>query len=511
MGKIQRSLIVLVAFLFVMVAFEAKAQNVQLGKEVYEKKCWGCHGLEGKGDGPAAERLQYQPRNFTLGDYEYRSTLGGELPLDKDLVRTVTNGLSRAGMPGFGDALKEKEIEAVVAYIKTFSERFANEKPPAPIKVPTIPQPTDELLAKGKQWFEDLECFKCHGNNGRADGESAKDLEDDLGNPIRPANLTQPWKFNRGSTPEDIYMTFFTGLSGTPMPAFGDVFETPEETDEALIPLAVYVSSLQEKPNYKSLVKSSLLEGDIPMDPNDAIWQGLEKVAIELVGQIIQKPRYFTPSVDHLNIRSLNNGKEIAFLLEWDDPSESTKKGKVMVEVEDPETFEYIKVEKTAYPDSIALQFPQVPLSDGPEMPYFLGGDKQRPVYLWKWNADTSSVVEMNSSALNEEKAQPADSQTVESKTSYKDGLWTMVVKRSLVTDDEENDLQLQPGNFYPLAFNAWDGGLDETGKKRSVTTWRWVFLEKPTPMKLYIYPPVAIVLAVAFQFWLRGQVTKKD
>jgi len=78
----------------------------------------------------------------------------------------------------------------------------------------------------------------------------------------------------------------------------------------------------------------------------------------------------------------------------WDDPTESTQKGKIMVK----DTFEM--VEKMTYPDSFIIQFPEK-LVKGPELPYFLGGDKENPAYLWKWNADTLKTVEMNSIGLN--------------------------------------------------------------------------------------------------------------
>ena len=504
MRKIQRFLVSLISVLFVMAAFGADAQNVQKGKEIYEKRCWGCHGMKGDGAGPARDFLEYKPNDFTAGIYEYKSTLEDALPYDEDLIRTVVDGLPRGNMPGFGDVLNEDEVRAVVGYIKTFSDRFSEEKPPEKVEMPNLPRPTEEVLAEGKKWFDELECFKCHGNNGRADGESASDLEDDYGNLIRPANFSQPWKYNRGSTPEDIYRSVATGLTGSPMPSFGDVFDTPEETEKYLASLAVYVASLQETPNFKAVIKSSLIEGELPMDSVDSLWQGTEKVSFRLVGQVIEKPRYFTPNIDHLNVQSLNNGEEIVFLLTWDDPTQSIQKGDIMVE--DPDTYEM--VEKKAYPDSLIIQFPEK-LVDSPELPYFLGGDKENQAYIWKWSADTSKTEEMNSAGLDKEKAQPSGDQGVESKAGYKDGFWSLVVKRPLSTEGAA-DLQMQPGKFHPIAFNAFDGGKDETGKKRSISTWYWLFVEKPTPVGTYVWPPVAIVIAVVFQTWLSRKFRKE-
>ena len=45
---------------------------------------------------------------------------------------------------------------------------------------------------------------------------------DDLGQPIRAANLAQSWTFRGGSSREDIFRTMTTGFNGTPMPSFAD-------------------------------------------------------------------------------------------------------------------------------------------------------------------------------------------------------------------------------------------------------------------------------------------------
>lgn len=52
-------------------------------------------------------------------------------------------------------------------------------------------------------------------------------MKDDWGWPTRPTDLT--WRpLKRGSTPDGIYLTIATGLSGTPMPSYGDSLESRE-------------------------------------------------------------------------------------------------------------------------------------------------------------------------------------------------------------------------------------------------------------------------------------------
>ena len=76
----------------------AQSGDVALGKAVYEKRCAGCHGEGGKGDGPAAELLLPRPRDFTAGKYKIRTTAGA-LASDQDLLRIVTDGMPGTSMP----------------------------------------------------------------------------------------------------------------------------------------------------------------------------------------------------------------------------------------------------------------------------------------------------------------------------------------------------------------------------------------------------------------------------
>src|SRR3989337_1711292 len=66
----------------------AKGDVAHQGQSLYEKKCAVCHGLDGKGNGPAEFVLFPKPRDFTSGIFKIRST--ATLPTDGDLLRTIT-------------------------------------------------------------------------------------------------------------------------------------------------------------------------------------------------------------------------------------------------------------------------------------------------------------------------------------------------------------------------------------------------------------------------------------
>ena len=94
------------------------------------------------------------------------------------------------------------------------------------------------MVARGKEVWHQAKCWECHGQTGKGDGEKAGGLKEDLGFPIRPADLTTG-QFKSGPGVEDIFRTMTTGLSGTPMPSYQQ--SLPEEDRWAL---AYYVLSL---------------------------------------------------------------------------------------------------------------------------------------------------------------------------------------------------------------------------------------------------------------------------
>ncbi|MBI4481891.1 MAG: c-type cytochrome [Acidobacteria bacterium] len=195
--------------------------DLGLGQKVYEQNCMRCHGSKGRGDGPDAQRLGFRPRDFQFGQFKCRSTASGALPLDEDLLRTVSRGLPGTPMVGFARVLRPEEQQAVIQYIKTFSPRFASMAPPQAIVIAAPPPPL-ENLREGRMAYLLLKCWQCHGLTGKGDGPSAAGLKDDWGRPIKPADFTRSRYFKCGEAEEELYRTLMTGMNGTPMPSFAE-------------------------------------------------------------------------------------------------------------------------------------------------------------------------------------------------------------------------------------------------------------------------------------------------
>ncbi|PYM98418.1 MAG: hypothetical protein DME08_07910 [Candidatus Rokuibacteriota bacterium] len=206
-----------------------------LGRQVYGANCAICHGEQGDGRGHAAHHFRTAPRDFTAGRYRIRSTASGQLPTNEDLRRSIVRGLPGTGMVP-QDHLSEAEVDAVIAFIKNFSPRFAGSLAPEPLVIPAAPPSTPAAIAHGRQVYEKGECRECHGREGRGDGPSAKDLK------VKPSDLARrPLK--SGPTTRDLFRTFITGLDGTAMPSYHLILEDAELWD-----LAYYVESIGNSP-----------------------------------------------------------------------------------------------------------------------------------------------------------------------------------------------------------------------------------------------------------------------
>jgi cytochrome c oxidase cbb3-type subunit I/II len=239
---------------------------IAYGKEVYQRRCVGCHGANGDGNGPAATFLNKQrPRSFAAAVFKFRLTKE-PLPTDGDLLRTITRGVRGTAMPAWHE-LPLTDRLALSQYIKyeLAVDRsdpakpyayFKEEPPGPPLYIGRPPVPSEQMLTRAKDVWQNAKCWECHGRTGKGDGEKAPGLKDDLGFPSPPADLTAG-QFKSGPTVEDIFRTMTTGLSGTPMPSYRDPL-----SEEDRWALSYYVLAL-------SAYKDPLTGEPLPIAPSD--------------------------------------------------------------------------------------------------------------------------------------------------------------------------------------------------------------------------------------------------
>ncbi|MBI4055365.1 MAG: c-type cytochrome [Elusimicrobia bacterium] len=496
---------------FVLALRAASADLVSEGKALFKKQCAVCHGSEGKGDGPAADFLFPKPRNLASKLFKLRSTPTGELPTDEDLVRTIARGMPGSAMPSFS-FLSEGERKALVAYVKELAG--IDEKPGKVIRVPPELAATSQTMAQGKAVYEKMGCAACHGPKGKGDGPSAATLLDSWDFPNPPNDFTRGI-YKGGGSPSDLYLRFTTGMDGSPMPSFEESL-----TDTERWALVHYLKSLAGpkvavQPSAGAIAAMEI-SGPLPKDPLDPLWNKVSETVIPLM-RLWQGKK----AVDEVLGKAIHNGKEIAFLLEWED-------GEVNASF----------LRHQDFTDSAAIMFSLSPKQPLPEQPHFTMGEKGGPVNIWYWRFDRqldldsfqdiervypamvaddyqlertlypkstekpghlpitsapshdpvflagwgagnilsvpqrpAAVEDLNAEGFGTLAAQPQEDQNVQGHGIYVAGKWKVLFTRGLRSEGG-SDAQFERGGKFPIAFAVWDGSKGDRDGQKAVTPW---------------------------------------
>jgi mono/diheme cytochrome c family protein len=90
--------------------------NAREGRTLYRHYCLNCHGETGKGDGFNAFNLDPKPRSLADSSFQAQRS-------DSDLVVAIRSGGAAVGlstgMPPWGRTLPERQIQDVVAYLRS--------------------------------------------------------------------------------------------------------------------------------------------------------------------------------------------------------------------------------------------------------------------------------------------------------------------------------------------------------------------------------------------------------
>ena len=99
---------------------------ITLGKELFVAACLPCHGVAGKGDGPAAATLERNGVPIRPGDLSNPKLREQS---DGALFWKVSEG--RSPMPALQEAFSEEQRWQIINYVRTLSTPQGNTNPPA--------------------------------------------------------------------------------------------------------------------------------------------------------------------------------------------------------------------------------------------------------------------------------------------------------------------------------------------------------------------------------------------
>ena len=89
----------------------ANPADLETGRDIFYKHCKACHGDNGDGKTFAANVLNPPPKNFTVEESKKELT-------EKRMTQSVTKGRKGTAMMPWESNLTQKEIRAVVHYIR---------------------------------------------------------------------------------------------------------------------------------------------------------------------------------------------------------------------------------------------------------------------------------------------------------------------------------------------------------------------------------------------------------
>ena len=229
------------------------------------------------------------------------------------------------------------------------------------------------------------------------------------------------------------------------------------------------------------VIRSHFREGNIPSYPSDKAWEALAPIPIPLSGQIITRPVWPEPSSKVISVRSIHNGKDISFLVEWQDATKNER------------------LTPGVFRDGAAVA---LPLGDAPA--FFCMGQLDHYVNIWHWKADWQSDVDRRAARAKEKKRKrrgirrfeviPRRSSSVEDligggfstlttkarqgrikgQAEWKSGFWRVVMKRPLTRQgkEAENEATIIPGRMQAVAFAVWNGENKERNGQKAVASW---------------------------------------
>jgi len=227
------------------------------GPEMFVAYCATCHGMDGKGAGPAAPALKTPVPDLTrIAEKNNGHFDRGKIAMGLGLMPS-SGAHGGTEMPVWGDLFRsshnsETIVRLRVANLVTYIETLQDPQPVAKVAKPNKPGVervplTAAPISSGPRMFQAY-CSTCHGADAKGNGPMAKSLK------AQPKDLTLLASHNGGKFPADKIMGLLGNMPGTEahgskeMPVWGDLLravERPEAVKLRLSNITSYLQSIQ--------------------------------------------------------------------------------------------------------------------------------------------------------------------------------------------------------------------------------------------------------------------------
>jgi DMSO reductase family type II enzyme heme b subunit len=494
----------------IRVVNEVELPSLEVIQDLFRRNCASCHGIEGRGDGQAAQFLIPRPRDFVGSGLRYAAEWAEEDHIIGDLERTLREGVPRSAMPAFGAVLSELEIAGLAKYVYDLRDRDQIVASDAIVDVGVRPPLTVELVDRGKELFATLACTVCHGESGAGDGENAMSLVDFQGNPVRPADFTTGL-FKSGQRSEDLVRTILRGIPGTPMIAYEGILLVENDTEEETYntidawALVAYIRTLAPRvppvgiSSGANIIAQPALAEEMLLNPIHPGWLGVEPVSLRVNPLQVRHDE-----LSHVEVRAVVSGNQVAICMEWGDSTFNLLEGSgdlypdglaVMFGLDDSPSAVQVSTVATESDDFIinewrwsadrqygcvggdvsAFQVNQDLLIKAPFLLLRSPADDVAYRDQWNWDdAERCNVVESNGMT-----PQQKGSQSATASAAWINGVWRLVITRELQTEDT-SDVQFEVNKRIPISIAVWNGAQGEEISAMSVSSWHWLEIVMP-------------------------------
>ncbi len=148
----------------------------------------------------------------------------------------------------------------------------------------------------------------------------------------------------------------------------------------ALVFSAALLAGCHRAPNRTNEVVT-VPASKIPLGASDPAWEQVPEHLAKLLLQDLVDPRLMKPSTAEVRVRSVNNGSEVAFRLEWADATQSDMPG------------------PARFLDGCAIQIPKAIAANPPDPQM---GQAGQPVEISFWRADWQAAVNGRKDTIRE-------------------------------------------------------------------------------------------------------------
>ena len=212
-----------------------------------------------------------------------------------------------------------------------------------------------------------------------------------------------------------------------------------------------------EDPLASETVAVKAVPAPVPADPAAAIWKDAPGLSVPLAPQrsIRLHDRKANEALAAAGLRSatvraVTDGKDLAVLVEWDDPTEDRAGDEIDV-----------------FGDAAALEIP-LRYGAGQRLPYVGMGDDEMPVALYLQRAGTSGSLAREAVAKGFGSTTRADLGGARLAMSHGQGRWRAVFVRPLAAPAHALE-----GGLVPFAVAVWDGAGAERGGNKALSGWK--------------------------------------